>query len=725
MTKVRLVLPLEAGEPGTPVAVEASGGPRGTTWTGVAVVGEPTPLPLEPGPYVIRGTPPHGPPLEGTCDVPAEPATVEVRLEPVPGSVTPAPGPVEPVPGSGARGPAAGWGNASPSPASRSFDGPAARFVERLRRTAGDRRPGRTSRPGGEWRVAVVGIRPDGRPRTVVGSRAVPATGTELREVATGASATYVRLTAPVSVYQDDAAPPSTRYVALPPMTRTRPHILPAPPTTVFGGPPEAVVGVRLADPDADALLAHLAAHRPIRAAQIAERLGKRDRAALLNGKDAAPAYLLGYFLLTRRPDPSDDLLRWTADLADHFADLPDALVIHSAALHAQQGPAFNGARALLLRAADPDLGLPRITRGLRLLVSLLEDLVVLDDSRGVVHQPTARAWKRAEDHLLAVDPDQFLVTYDGRGLLAPPGVPREGGPSAVSAAAAGVSPRPFAAYADDALRELPGGEPLAARTAQAGPAIVDMAVHDTERGPRRVVLTVGRVRGGRRRPVADLAIAYGATGGSMLVAVTDGEGHAVFHLPRAEERAPVDATGDSPRRQGFSLAPMREVRHVPLVRVPDPGLALAAHTAQRVRLRRRVGLDGITFDLQEYDDRRTGVRTLRVEAYTAETDSAGANTPGTGTAPATRWASFLARPASRPDAAHELFVIPLVPRDGGPGSGALDMGPSADGLDWYVSPLLTGSAEPDVAERSLARASDPRTARALRAAVPESSTGE
>ncbi|MET8977383.1 hypothetical protein ABZX85_17355 [Streptomyces sp. NPDC004539] len=487
--------------------------------------------------------------------------------------------------------------------------------------------------------------------------------------------------------------------MALPTMTRARLRVLLEAIDEGTENAGEAVARVQLADRDADALLAHMTAHRPVRAAQIADRI--RGREKLLARGDAAPACLLGYFLLTHRTAAGPDLSAWTSALAERFADVPDALVIHAAALTAQHDPLSGQVRALLLKAADPDLGLPRFTQGLRLLVSVLEDLRAFDDSRGMVHQRTADALGLARGWLVSVDPDQFLATYDGRSPLAPPGLPPEWSPSSGSVPAERPRARPIAEYLDEALRALPNGMKLSDSVRRAGPVTVAMDVLGTGPGAVEAVLTVWREQGSARRSVGDVAIAYGTSDGSTVIAVTDADGQAAFSLAPGGGR-PSDKDRGS-RAHGFSLAPTQQVRHIPLVRVPGRDVVLAADTAERSRLQHRVQVGGITFDLQEYDDRSTGAPTLRVEAHASSLKG---------------WATFLARPAAALDAVHELYAVPLVPRGGGLGSGALDMGPATVGLDWYVSPFLTRSIDPDVAKRSLARASDSRTAQALDKAV-------
>ncbi|WP_405889850.1 hypothetical protein OG427_07325 [Streptomyces sp. NBC_00133] len=668
----------------------------------VAVVGRSTYLKLRPGAYVIRGMPPYGPLLEATCDVPENAAaTVDVLLEPVPDSGPFIPEPVSDEPPPGAL--------------VTSLAVYAPGFVNWLAKVFPFQDRATSEQSASGWQATVVRARRGGRPRELSGPHPVGASGKALREVHTGTAPTYLRLTGPPHPHQDDAAPRSNRYVALPAMTRARLVVLLVTADAVTEGsvrPSEAVARVRLADPDADALLAHLAAHRPVRAAQIADRLKKPQD--LFRTEDAAAACLFGYFMWNRGLGADAPL--WTAELAERFAEVPDALVIHAAALAARQGPDSARVRALLLRAADPYLGLPRFTQGLRLLVSALEDLVAHDDVEGRVHEPTADALKTAMAHLVAVDPDHFLATYDGRSSLAPPGLPDDWSPSSALEPAEGAAPLPFAGYVAEALRQLPTDvTPLADGVGQAGSASVRMQVHGAGSGVQKVVLTVSRNRGNAWRPVPDLAIVYSAAEASMGIAVTDTRGAAVFDLALGSRNSSGGDVHGAPRGQEFSLVATRHVRHVPLVRVPEPAFVLAAETAERVRLRRRVRIEGITLDLREYDDRSTGIPTLRVEAHTSAT-----HTPQAAEGAPYGWASFLARPAVASDAPHELYVVPLVPRAGGQWSGALNMGPSSDGLDWYVSPFVTDFVEKDVAARSLARASDPRTAQALRSAAHE-----
>lgn len=222
------------------------------------------------------------------------------------------------------------------------------------------------------------------------------------------------------------AARPQPVYCAL-----ARPDL----PVSFVAVPPEATVRVRedgsgdttrwrttvqLADAAAQTLLDHMTYRRALTASQVADAVVKAAlRQSGKRNADPNVACVAGYYALTAEARGLS--LGWSATATASFTWSADLLVIRAALLIRHRGAeGVAEARALLLKAGEPRLGVPRFTQGLRLLYSLLRRVVAHEEASGVIDPAAHVTLGLVERYLRAADWSRPFTTFVGAGPASP-----------------------------------------------------------------------------------------------------------------------------------------------------------------------------------------------------------------------------------------------------------------------------------------------------------------
>ncbi|MFE2217561.1 hypothetical protein ACFW93_37300 [Streptomyces canus] len=237
------------------------------------------------------------------------------------------------------------------------------------------------------------------------------------RQVVPGDSASFrVAMAArPHPVYCALARPDlPVSFVAVPPEATVR---------VQEGGSDDAVhwqTTVQLADAAAQTLLDHMTCRRALTAGQVSDvvvnaalrQSGKRNA-------DPNVACVAGYYALTAEAQSLG--LSWSATARASFTWSTDLLVIRAALLIRHRGAqGVAEARALLLKAGEPRLGIPRFTQGLRLLYSLLRQVVAHEEASGVIDPAAHAILGLVERYLRAADWSQPFTTFVGADPASP-----------------------------------------------------------------------------------------------------------------------------------------------------------------------------------------------------------------------------------------------------------------------------------------------------------------